>query len=93
MEELVKKLNVELENGRILGPYCSLPVKDLVTSPLYVIPKSTPGKFRLIHNLSYPESDSVISHIDEDDKSVKYCSLLDVARFLVTTEGDCHLLS
>ena len=92
-EELVKKLNVELENGRILGPYSSLPVKDLVVSPLYVIPKSTPGKFRLIHNLSYPESDSVNSHIDEDDKSVKYCSLLDVARFLVTTEGDGHWLS
>ena len=42
MEELVKKLNVELENGGILGPYCSLPVKGLVISPLYAIPKSTP---------------------------------------------------
>ena len=93
MEELVKKLNVELEHGRILGPYCSLTVKELVIFPSYVIPKSTPGKFRLIHNLSYPESDSVNSHIDEDDKSVKYCSLLDVARFLVTTEGDGHWLS
>ena len=75
MEELVKKLNVELEHGRILGPYCSLTVKELVIFPSYVIPKSTPGKFRLIHNLSYPKSDSANSHIDEDDKSVKNCSL------------------
>ena len=28
MEELIKKINAELENGRILGLYCSLPVKD-----------------------------------------------------------------
>ena len=71
MEELLKKLNVELENGRILGPYCSLPVKDLVISPLYVIPESTPEKLRWIHNLTCPESDSVNSDIDENEKSVK----------------------
>ena len=46
-------------------------MKDLVISPLYVIPKSTPEKLGLIHNLTYPESDYVNSHIDENDKSVK----------------------
>ena len=82
-QELIKKLNTELENGRILGPYLTAPLTNLIISPLYIIPKSTPGKFRLIHDLSSPKSNSVNEHIREEDKSVHYCSLLDVAKFLV----------
>ena len=82
-EELVKKLNTELENGRILGPYKTTPINYLIISPLYTIPKSTPGKFRLIHNLSYPKLSSVNDHIPDSEKCVEYCSLIDVARFLV----------
>ena len=91
--ELVKKLNVELENGRILGPYASVPTENMVISPLYVIPKSTPGKFRLIHNLSYPRGASVNDHINDDDKSVHYYSLTDVARFLVGRSENTWWLS
>ena len=59
LNELAKKLNTELENGRILGPYKDMPVDNLIVSPLYVVPKSTPWKFRLIHDLSHPKTNSV----------------------------------
>ena len=83
LNELANKLNTELENGRILGPYADMPIENLIVSPLYVVPKSTPGKFRLIHDLSHPETNSVNLHIDDSEKSVQYCSLVDVARYLV----------
>ena len=86
-------MNVELENGRILGPYASVPTENMVISPLYVIPKSTPGKFRLIHNLSYPRGASVNDHINDDEKSVHYYSLTDVARFLVGRNENTWWLS
>ena len=88
LNELAKKLNTELENGRILGPYKDMPVDNLIVSPLYVVPKSTPGKFRLIHDLSHPKTNSVNLHIDDSEKSVQYCSLVDVARYLVLMKRD-----
>ena len=81
---LVDKLNAELQQGRILGPYISPPC-ELVISPLYVIPKSRPGKFRLIHDLSRPKGLSVNDHIDSSCKNVSYCSVLDVAAHLLTS--------
>ena len=53
-----------------------------VLSQLYVIPKSTPGKFRLIHDLSKPTGCSVNDNIPDSLKSVQYCSVIQVAQFL-----------
>lgn len=81
-DELVDKLNTELKAGRVLGPYDDLPCDNLVISPLYVIEKSTPGKYRLIHHLSSPRGRSVNDCIVDNMKTVQYCSLLDVARYI-----------
>ena len=46
----------ELAAGRLAGPF---------VSPLGVVPKKSPGEFRLIHHLSFPKGASVndgISH-------------------------------
>ena len=51
---LLEKINVEIDAGRVLGPFTTKPLADLHTSPVKVIAKKTPGKFRFIHNLSFP---------------------------------------
>ena len=53
-----QKLMDEIKLGRMAGPFEKLPIQNLRVSPIGLIPKSLPGTFRLIHNLSYPEFDS-----------------------------------
>lgn len=81
---VVTKLNAELAEGRILGPYSlqGRPLQEAVYSPVYAIPKSTPGKFRLIHDLSKPRGQSVNDNIPNNLKSVEYCRVRDVAEYL-----------
>ena len=79
---VIDKMNIELKAGRILGPYTEPPLQSATYSPLYVIPKSEPGKFRLIHDLSKPKGTSVNDNIPDSLKSVQYCSVMDVAKFL-----------
>ena len=57
-EHVTAKIEHELEMNRIVGPFDTLP-SNLVCSPLALIPKKETGKFRLIHDLSYPKGDSV----------------------------------
>ena len=79
---IIEKMNTELRQGRILGPYSSPPVENATYSPLYAIPKSEPGKYRLIHDLSKPKGCSVNENIPDDTKTVHYCSVMEVADFL-----------
>lgn len=46
-----------------------------MSSQLGVVPKSEPGKFRVIHDLSFPEHDSVNLLIPEKNSKVKYDSI------------------
>ena len=49
------KLAAELAASRIEGPFASPPLPLMVFSPLGLVPKKEPGKFRIIHDLSYPK--------------------------------------
>ncbi|KAM4036392.1 uncharacterized protein ACNLHF_015325 [Anomaloglossus baeobatrachus] len=71
---LLQKLESELAEGRIRGPFSSPPFFNLRVSPLGVVPKKEPGKFRLIQHLSYPKGSSVNDGISEADASVSYVS-------------------
>ena len=80
-KHFIDKINSELATGRERCPFGSLP--DYVkVSLLYVIPKSTPRKFRLIHNLSSPKGKSVNKCIDPNMWSVSSYRRLDVTAFL-----------
>ena len=81
-----KKLMNEMELGRVAGPFDVLPLKELKISPFGLIPKSTPGEFRLIFDLSYPKGDSINSGIDPEDSSVVYTNFDEVVR-MVLKEG------
>lgn len=73
-----EKLKVELHLGRIEGPFKDLLFPDLVCTPLGLISKSTPGKFRFIHDLLFPASDSVNSHIPDEEAKVQYDTIYSV---------------
>ena len=66
------KLQTELEAGRIAGPFTSPPFTNLFLSPIGLVPKKTPGKFRLIHHLSFPHGTSINDGISKVHTSVQY---------------------
>lgn len=75
MEEVVmQKIKKECSEGRVLGPFCELPVPNLRISPLGVVPKKAAGEFRLIHHLSYPHGESGNDAIPADLCTVRYMS-------------------
>ncbi|KAM9326262.1 uncharacterized protein PAF06_002450 [Gastrophryne carolinensis] len=68
------------------------PLEDLVVSPLGVVPKKEPGKFRLIHHLSFPRGGSVNDGIDKELSSVSYTSF-DFALDMVREAGPGALMA
>ena len=66
-----QKLQEEVSQGRMSGGHPKLPFPAKV-SPLGLVPKSTPGQFRLITHLSYPAETSVNHGFLPQDCSVKY---------------------
>ncbi len=67
----------------MLGPFQSSSLPQIHTSPIGVIPKSTPGKWRLIVDLSSPEPRSVNDGINKVLCSLSYNSVKDAARAIV----------
>ena len=69
------KLIKEISLGRIAGPFTTPPFTDFHSSPLGLIPKHDLGKFRLIHDLSFPQGDSINFHTSKQFTSVQYETL------------------
>ena len=91
-EVLQGKIDRELHLGRIAGPFPSPPFPNLRCSPIGLVPKQTPGEFRLIHNLSSPLGDSVNDHIDPAKATVSYTSFDDAVE-LVSSLGPGALMA
>ena len=73
-----EKIQHELAQGRIAGPFSQPPFPNFKCSPLALREKSTPGKYRLLHNLSYPyDLTSVNSNIPRTQSTVQYQSIHD----------------
>ncbi|KAE8597129.1 hypothetical protein XENTR_v10016363 [Xenopus tropicalis] len=91
-EIVATKLRNEVAMGRMAGPFPSLPFPNLRISPLGVVPKKEPGKFRLIHYLSHPKGNSVNDGISKEAAAVSYVSF-DRAVSLVRQAGRGALLA
>ncbi|KAJ1089134.1 hypothetical protein NDU88_002285 [Pleurodeles waltl] len=92
-EELVqKKLRKEVREGRMAGPFSFWPLRNLIVSPIGVVPKKEKGQFRLIHHLSWSEGASVNDFIPEDFTKVSYASV-DVAVHMVEQLGPGALMA
>jgi hypothetical protein len=70
-----RKLAKELGKGRIAGPFSHQPFPNFRTSPIGLQPKKTPGEYRLIHHLSYPEGSSVNDGILRCYTDVRYATI------------------
>ena len=79
--------------GRIAGPFLTPPpFEPFISSPLGVVPKSEPGKFRVIHDLSFPRNNSVNSRIPPENSQVTYDSI-DTITMLVKKFEEGALMS
>lgn len=82
------KLKKELELGRILGPFHIPPINPAYRiSPLGVVPKKVPGEFRVIHNLSHPDGESVNDYIPKEFSTVQYATIHDAISFIKESES------
>ena len=79
-------LQKELEANRIEGPFAHPPFHNFVCSPIGLRKKKEPGKYRLIHDLSFPENQSVNDKIPDQAATVKY-QTLDHVISLLQKEG------
>ena len=82
-------ISKELEAGRLAGPFRTRPFYPFRISPLGVVPKKTPGEFRLIHHLSYPTGSSVNDGISPDHISVSYATIPDAIRHINAAGRRC----
>lgn len=70
------KLQTEIHEGRIAGPFDKPPFTPFHISPLALRPKKNPGEFRLLHNLSYPyDNTSINSQIPDNKRHVQYATV------------------
>jgi len=89
---LQKKIDVELLAGRVRGPFHAPPFDQFQVSPVSLRNKSTPGEYRLLHNLSHPhDGSSVNDNINDICKSVKYASINDAIKVMVSLHPGCFL--
>ena len=65
-----EKIDKEVREDRVLGPFAMAHLEALRVSPLGIVPKKAQGEFRLINHLSYPEGVSV-----NDDIPQKLCTM------------------
>ena len=70
-----QKLAKELATHRFAGPFDTPPFPIFRVSPLGLVPKKTPGDFRMIHHLSYPRGKSVNDGISHEHSSVHYANI------------------
>jgi hypothetical protein len=75
-EAAKKKIDKEVQAGRMKGPFLEPPFTNFHVSPLKLREKTTVGTYRLIHNLSWPYDETAINEsIPDAAKSVKYSNV------------------
>ena len=88
--KVMEKLNKEIKLGRIVGPFSSKPLPNLIVSPIGLVPKAEEGKYRLIQHLSYPEGESINDGIDRSYCTVHYASFDEAVKLVVDVGKGFH---
>lgn len=82
----------ELKQHRMAGPFDIQPLPNFRTSPIGVVPKKEPNRFRMITDLSSPKGLSINDFISDDEASVSFNSF-DNAVELVASLGRGALMA
>jgi len=77
-----EKIKKELEAKRFVGPFDLKPFRVMQLSPLGLVEKKTPGTYRMIHHLSFPEGSSINDGIPEEDSHVQYTTIQDAIEII-----------
>ena len=85
------KLLKELEANRIRRPLPRPPFWEFICSPLGIVSKKVPSKFRLTEHLSYPCGSSVNNYIRERTSSICYTSISDAIMVLKQLGAGCFI--
>ena len=73
----------EVAAGRLAGPFIVQPFHNFNILPISLREIGTKGKFRMIHNLSYPHNDeSINANVHCDIKTVQYSNIREAIRIL-----------
>ena len=93
-KEIFKKdVQTRLDIKRdIIGPFSTPPTPTYVCSRMHIVPKSS-GKWRLVHDLSYPPRKSVNDGIDKNDFPCKLLCVDDAIKIIQNFKpGTCVLM-
>lgn len=91
-EAVDSKLAKELEANRIAGPFEEPPFENFRSYPLSIREKSTPGQYRLLHNLSYPYDDrSINANIADEFATTSYATIHDAMQLILKLGRGCFL--
>ncbi len=92
MEAVDKKLSTEIGKGRVGGPSEKPPFDNFKCSPLAIREKSEKGKYRLLHNLSFPyDENSVNFNIPKHESTVHYQTIEDALEIVRKLGKNCFL--
>lgn len=86
-----QKIQKEIDAGRVAGPFNTCPIPNIQISPIGVVPKKTPGDYRLIHHLSHPSGQSINDYIDSKLCSVKYTEFDQAVKMIHDQGANCYL--
>ncbi len=92
-ESVTDKLRKEISKGRIAGPFRKKLFGDkFKCSPLAIREKTTPGQYRLLHNLSYPyDKNSVNYNIPKEEATVQYECISDAVEIIRKLGRNCYM--
>lgn len=90
-EIINSQINKEIIAGRVAGPFNERPLPNLIVSPIGLVPKKTPGEFRMIHHLSYPPGESINDYIDPALCTVQYTSFDQAIKMIQDLGQHCKL--
>ena len=77
-EIIEQSIQHELTLNRISGPHNNPPLPNFKSSPISLREKKDSGKFRMLHNLSYPYNDSSVNeNIPREFATISYPSIKD----------------
>lgn len=86
---VAEKIQKEVLLGGVKGPFSVQPFPNMKISPIGIVPKKSPGQYRLIQHLSYPNGQSVNDFIDNEFSSVQYTTFDDAINCLLKVGQGC----
>lgn len=90
-EVLRQKIDKEVREGKVAGPFEKPPLDNFIISPVGLVPKKKPGEFRRIHHLSHPQGHSVNDNIAKKDTAVSYQTVDDAIQEVLATGQSAYM--